>query len=360
MNKHILNDEIYSKILIEELSPYGNLVAYVESNDETCYFYLVPVSNKSYNINFKPSALWLRNLVPAPEHLNISREKPPLMPEKNCKHKNGHSEYNPEELKIIWFSDGCGAILLNQNKIEAIIPPWSSLDNIAGYSKESIGFDTPFLPLPELSSPFYLRIQEEMDFWANLKENPNFQWLNYKNKLLNQYKNIFGEPLEIYEVPMDFLPKVEIAEFNNENYYTYITIGLSRQPLPKVEFFYKSPEEIESNRFIEMLLILPERINQKLLNVLGMFATFPWRTLNFIGFYHSFEYIYDNKYDGFFTIPLKQLFQLFPISSFSKIEQSLPKIKFMGLLPATQEDFLIARGKGIEFAVKKKLTKLNI
>lgn len=133
MNKHIISDNSTNQILIEDISPYGNLVAYVESDKRTCYFYLMPIDNGE-KINFKPSALWLRNLVPAPEEFKL--EVAPLMPKKNTKHPNGIEEYEPKELDIVWFSDGCGATLYYQGTIEAIIPPWSSFDNIAGYSRD--------------------------------------------------------------------------------------------------------------------------------------------------------------------------------------------------------------------------------
>jgi len=358
MNKHIISDNSTHQILIEDISPYGNLVAYVESDKRTCYFYLMPIDNGE-KINFKPSALWLRNLVPAPEEFKL--EIAPLMPKKNTKHPNGIEEYEPKELNIVWFSDGCGATLYYQGTIEAIIPPWSSFDNIAGYSREAIGFDTPFLPLPETNSAFYLRINENLEYWNQLTQNPELRFENYKNNLLNKYINIFDNtpPTEIYTIKNDFFLKAEIIEFFYKNYYIYITVGLSRHPLPKVEFFYKTKESIEGNRVIELFLIHPNKISGKLLNVLGSFATYPWRTLNFIDYHHSFEYIYDDLYDGFFTLPLEQLTEKFMLNDiYKKFIELFPNIKFIGLLPATQEDFLVSRGKGIDFAIKKRLTKV--
>lgn len=353
MNKHIINvkDE---NILIEEISPYGNLVAYVECNDEVCYFYIVPLENK--NVQFKPIALWLRNLVDATENWIQQKEKPPIMPAKYTQHKKGLNKYQPQHLKILWFSDGCGAILHYQNQIEAIIPPWASMNKIAGYTKEAIGFETPFLPLPEKHSNFYLRIKDMEKYWKDLlDENSSLYWNHFKQKLYNQYNNIFLEPVNHYMVPNDFLPKVEILEYKLKDYFIYITLGMSRHPIPKVEFFYKTHEEIQFHSYVEMILILKHPITQELLNVMGMFSTYPWRNLVFLDVYHSFEYMLDKQYDGFFTAPLEKFKNYFSNEIIDHLSKKL-QIKFLALIPATQEDFLVSRGKGIEFAVRKKLT----
>jgi len=360
MIKHI-KSSTNATILIEDISPYGNLIAYVESDKRTCYFYLMPIESPLSNIHFKPAALWLRNLIPAPVEFKIEKGIAPLMPQKNCKHQEGLKEYNPKELDIVWFSDGCGATLYCNGEIEAIIPPWTSLENIAGYTKEAVGFDTPFLPLPDANSPFYLRLNENLSYWNQITENNHeLYWKNYKKNFIEKLKILWENPLDIFFVPYDFLPKVEILVFLYKNLYIYITVGLSRHPLPKAEFFYKNPIEIKKHSFIEFILISKTKISQKLLNVFGMLSTYPWRTLNFIDYFHSFEYIYDDIYDGFFTLPFELLDHSFNLNIHSILISQFPNIKFIGLLPATQEDFLISRGKGIEFAIKKKLTYLNI
>lgn len=193
------------------------------------------------------------------------------------------------------------------------------------------------------------------DYWASLfEENSPLYWKNFQPTLYNHYCSIFNQPTNHYYVPHDFLPKVEILEFRYQNFYLYITLGMSRHPIPKVEFFYKTPEEIQHHSYVEMILMLKNPITQELLNVMGMFSTYPWRKLGFIDVYHSFEYILDKQYDGFFTAPLELFKDYLPMEIHHLLTNI--KMKFLGLIPATREDFLISRGKGIEFAVRKKLT----
>src|SRR5690606_39544178 len=64
----------------------------------------------------------------------------PLMPAAHTKHPQGRAPFDPATLRAVWFEEGDGVALLDEEGLLAVIPGWAEADRgLPGYSRDAIG-----------------------------------------------------------------------------------------------------------------------------------------------------------------------------------------------------------------------------
>ena len=127
-----------AETLLEEVNPNGNIQAVVESDDDTCYFYLFAAPHTQLGTK----SVWVRNHRLAPEALEVERLRsgsPSRNPARHCRHTAGRAAPAAEDLRVVWLPEGNGAALYERDEILAIIPPWSGINGFYGYARDNIG-----------------------------------------------------------------------------------------------------------------------------------------------------------------------------------------------------------------------------
>src|SRR5262245_12620839 len=110
--------------VLSEISPHGNVEAYVEQDERVAFFYLRALGDNPFG--FK--SCWIRNLAPAPQELDraaMRDGRAPMLPARYCRDVAGSAALKLENLRIVWLEEGNAAALLEHDETVAIIPGWS-------------------------------------------------------------------------------------------------------------------------------------------------------------------------------------------------------------------------------------------
>ncbi len=359
-----------SEILKEEENPFENYAAVVESDDRTIYLYLLPTQNE----NLPAHAVWLRNLVAAPDEPDqesIQEGRPPLMHVQGCNHPEGAIRYESEDLDFVWFPEGNGVSLYHRGELEAILPTWSGREHVSGYSREALGYQSNTLPLPKKDSAIYQRLQDNLEFWDRRTKADD--WESFRNGLLQHYESILGPHRQYYALTDVKFPVLGIVEFSLPEGILYATLGMSRQPMPGIELIKQEPEHFVRR---EIFLFSPnidaagvsddyaslggalDELRSRYPGLLGRLARYPWIVSAALDHGHLFESGMEANYCDFIfsesPLPtglpeeiMSGLMQHYSVEGFS--------LSPLFALPATQEDLLVARQKGADFWLEKRM-----
>src|SRR5262245_10922875 len=126
------------EVLLEDVSPSGNVCAVVEQSGDACHFYLFGEKDSSFGVR----SCWVRNFGPAPERLSVEEMREgqaPLLPREFCVHPEGAPRFQSEDLQVIWAEEGDAAALLERGEILAVIPAWSGVEGFYGYARDCQG-----------------------------------------------------------------------------------------------------------------------------------------------------------------------------------------------------------------------------
>src|SRR5215471_14827203 len=93
-----------TETLLEEVNPNGNVQAVVESDDDTCYFYLF-----APHTHLGTKSVWVRNQTGAPEAIEVERMRsgsPSPNPACHCRHTAGRTAPAAKDLRVVWLPEG--------------------------------------------------------------------------------------------------------------------------------------------------------------------------------------------------------------------------------------------------------------
>ncbi len=326
------------EIIFEEENPYGSLVASLENDGRTIYLYLNPTVDPS----FQPRAVWIRNLVPAPEDTDreaMRQGVAPRIKKTVCKHPDGLPPITPEEVEFVWFQEGNGVALLLNGELEALLPPWSGSEGIFGYSKQSLGKDVGTIPFPVDSKVLEDRIQESQEFWKS-RDNGKY-WDAYKDRMLAHYEEVFGKHTNYFAVQSLKPPIAAVVEFQlGENDYVYATIGMSSQNMPGVESVMKDPQ---NHLRIELMTRRGDR-PEWLPGIMGNLALHPWRSNNFFSHGHSYETGYASYEKSNILLTSKYSDRMIPAPGAMEVD-GFP-VSFLFAIPLDNEQMKELKEKG--------------
>lgn len=347
-----------SRILIEEENPYGNAAAFVEDDGRTIYLYRVPAEGSV----IQPSAVWVRNLLPAPSEADDApvRGIAPLMKADHCNHRDGLPSFHPDELDLIWFPDGTGVSLYVNGEVEAVLPPWAGHDFVHGYAREARGYGASTIPLPPSSSGLYARLEENREFWN--RRTRKGDWEDYRDRMLAYYESFLGRHSQYFAVNQK-VPMLAIVRFDDvaldlkrpdsisaERKTVLVTLGMGRQPQPGIEMYHENPDAVMHSEILTFYPGAPEFA----VSLLGRMAAYPWKTGRFFDHGHIYESGRQEPVCDF-LITADAADAGWPVLPAPPLHDDRYPIRLLYAVPATQEDVLVARAKGVDFRLKRML-----
>lgn len=275
------------EILIEEVSPNGNVFAIVEQTESCCYFYLHGHESTSFGVK----SCWVRNFNAAPEQLDVSSMRSgesPMLPRSHCRHPNGASKFGKSELNVIWAEEGDAAALTHNEELVAVIPSWSGTKGFHGYARDCIS-ESPLcweLGTPETNVQF-ARYERASKFWRLWSEDQN-PWPRLRDELCGSLERAFGRHSNYYAIDGGNWPPKAILRIPAPGRVVLATIGVSIRPQPKVEMHYEDPS---SHRRIELGIGLDASLSddaiKKFASYISAQSNLPWSNFTFLGHGHT-------------------------------------------------------------------------
>jgi hypothetical protein len=273
--------------LLEVYSLNGSVVAIVEQDASTCYFYLQ--SNKPAEPGVK--SCWVRNLCAAPEQLDVSPMQegvPPTLPRNFCRYLQGSVPLLGAALKVVWSEEGDAAALLENGEIIAVIPSWSGQDGFHGYARDCVGQSSLCWELgtPETNVQFE-RYKKAQDWWRSWEQEPG-PWPKFREEMCRAVERGFGQHSNYYAIGRDKWPPKGMLRIPRGDTVLLITVGMSLQPQPTVELHFDDPAP---HRRVELAISLdaslPEDKIKTIASYLGGQTSYPWSYHTFLGHGHT-------------------------------------------------------------------------
>jgi Suppressor of fused protein (SUFU) len=274
-------------ILLEEESPFGNIVAVVEGDDRVIYFYL-HFPNTAEDDPLRMKTCWVRNRLPAPRKLDkasMERGEPPLMPAAHCMDTGAGQPLDAESLRVVWFEQCDAAALLEHDAPLAIIPAWSGMGDFSGYARDCVG-QGPFAWELGADNAMHERTKAADAFWK-LWQDAEF-WPEWRDQRIAEIEATLGPHAKYYAIDGDEFPPRAMLRFDLPDRYLLITVGVSLFCLPKVEQQYEDPSPY---RRIELAAAVDRKCPAGELSRLGQYisgqARYPWTHFSPLGHGHT-------------------------------------------------------------------------
>ncbi|WP_293303879.1 suppressor of fused domain protein [Pedobacter sp. UBA5917] len=321
------------KVLLELRSPNCPITAVIEQDNRVAYFYLWGDKETDFGIK----SCWVRNFIAAPVKIEtnlIEKGIPPMLTNTFCRFPEGQTPLKSEDLEIIWLEEGDGAALLENGEILAIIPSWSGIGDFFGYARDCNGQGEFCWELTE-SNILTDRVKNAQEFWSLWTNKPNPFQIR-QPQLLNTYKEFLGDGDKYYAIDgNEWPPKglfLKTGEFND----VFATVGLSLIPMPTVEMYSETPNDI--NR-IELGLILKSGQKESELNELANWisgqADIPWTRMTWMGNGHTITFM-KLKNTKITSVILVKNLKVLPKLEFEDYRNS--KVNMLWMIPITENE----------------------
>lgn len=266
-----------------------------------------------------------------------------------CRFPEGQAFLKTEDLEIVWLEEGDGAALLENGEIIAIIPSWSGNGDFFGYAKDCSGQGEFCWELTE-SNILIDRVRNAKEFWSLWNDEPTPFQIR-QPQLLNSYQEILGNSDKYFAIDgNEWPPKglfLKTGEFND----VFVTVGLSLFPMPVVEMYSETPNEI--NR-IELGLILKSGLNESELNGLANWisgqADIPWKRITWMGNGHTITFMKLKNTKITSVILVKDL-KVLPKLDLEDYRGS--KINILWMIPITENERNHVIKNGCELLIEK-------
>ena len=279
-----MNEVTEPETVLFESSPFGTVDAIVEQDHRAAYLYL----HSRQIPSFGTRAIWIRNLMRGP--LILSEEDlqlgiPPVLPRTYCSHPDGEAPLKSDRVQLIWFEEGNGVALLEDDDVIAIIPPWSGFDGFHGYARDCRTENQICWPLPQ-QNHLTTRIRRAAQYWEMWESNNPFQ--SQQPKMISNFSSYLGNKTRYFSIDGNQWPPKGLQCFEQDRLTTLTSIGMSLCSMPNVELSVDNPGAI---RRAELAIQLKEPSNETIEECgswISGAAAYPWRTLTWLGHRHTF------------------------------------------------------------------------
>ena len=270
--------------LLEDVSPLGNVQAIVECDQRTCYFYL----NGAGDTDFGMRSVWIRNLVSAPEDLDVAAMRkgdPPLNPRRHCRNPAAAKPPREKDLSVVWLPEGNGAALLESGEIIAAIPPWSGEGDFHGYARDAVG-DGPVAWALESAAAFIARIRDAERFSTEWSEGD--PWPELRDRLTQSIASQLGPYSNYYGIDGGYWPPRAMLRIPRNGTTVFLTAGMCILPQPNVDHL---EGDGRTSRRVELGAILPASWSNEDVMKFGRYisgqAGLPWSRFTWLGHGHT-------------------------------------------------------------------------
>lgn len=278
-------------ILAEVSNDNQTLVAVVQQDSRTAYFYLYPIEED--NRGFQVRACWLRNVQPAPQHEDlaaIAAGQPPMLAEKYCVESAGEPPLQSEGLRVIWTESDDGAALWYYDQLLAVIPATGLyLGNGLAYSVSCIK-ENPLVSPLHTDDPLYRQAEKTRQFWSCWQQQEGNPWPQMQHDYHAHYAAHFGPSVKYYAIDQGKWPPMAITQHQQDGIYYFLTTGMSIRPMPWVDALFDA-ETATAYRRIEMAMAVDARLVTEdqalqMASALAGFAQVPWAKITWLGEAH--------------------------------------------------------------------------
>jgi len=304
-------------IIIEQQNWVGCRTAILEYENDCIYIYSYPHNDKS----LMAKSLWVANTkkrIFSKSSIIDDTKKglQPYMPKKLCNNAGFIKDYNNKENWFLqWGLDQNSIAVYFKDKIIAILPEWSGVDDFYGYSLGCNDTTALAWPLIEDNKEINRFLKEKifLDSWDNSI------WVEYQETILSTYDLLYQGETKYFAADGGNWPSLGIHYSKSSNIEFLATVGMSQLPMPLLEM---QQESTESLRYIELAMVFKYIDNfNPLAEYLSGQATYPW--------YHG------TYFDHGHTIPCRELSEVGSDATFMLIVEKasfLPKIptSFLG------------------------------
>ena len=280
-----------SYTIAEVTNQQQTLIALVEQDERTAYFYIWPT--EEFRHQFAVRGCWLRNLLPAPAQADTAAMQQgiaPLLSAEYCRTLEAEPPLQPDGLQIIWEPSDDGAALWYQGQLLAVIPGWSL------YQQEQVSYSAGCIKANRLTAPlgsastnsYYASAQQHRQFWRDWQEgNP---WESLQHKMLQCYSEQFGESLKYYAIDQGNWPPMAISQHYHQGCWYFLTLGMGIRPMPWVDFLYGDLAAQYRRTELAMAIdadVMTEENAVQMASALAGFAHLPWGRLSWLGEGHT-------------------------------------------------------------------------
>ncbi|MEX2213753.1 MAG: suppressor of fused domain protein [Phycisphaeraceae bacterium] len=270
---------------LEWPSPFGSAMVVVEDDQRVVYMYLRfgdPSEDKH-----EMKSCWVRNRVAAPAQLDVEglkRGEAPLLPSAFCAHPKGAAALRG--LSVVWFEEGDGAALFENDKLIAAIPRWSGTKGFYGYARDCTG-ESPFAWSLDDDNVIHDRVRKAKEYWDwwDCKE----AWSSYSDVYVPAIEQGIGQQHDRYfAIDGGAWPPKALLQVNTDRFTALVTMGVGALSLPGVEMAVDDPSPF---RRIELAAAIPRGASDEAVKAFGGYmsslAGYPWRIYDWLGHGHT-------------------------------------------------------------------------
>lgn len=269
------------EVILEESSPHGNLEAIVEQDDRVAYLYLRAPEWEEFGLK----TCWIRNLTAAPAAMDVEEMRqgiPPMLPQEFCVYPLGQEPLDPERLRLVWFPEGDGVALMEDDEMLAAIPAWGGYKGFPGYARDCIGESQLCWKLED-PTEFRARISAAERFWE--EESP---WDACQHAFLAAYESVLGPHSRYYAIDGGHWPPKALVRFDRAEGTYLLTLGISLRPQPVVEMYYDEPQDFRRFEFAACISReVKEETMMKIASYLSAQSSLPWHQFTFFAHGHT-------------------------------------------------------------------------
>lgn len=267
------------------------LIAWVEQDERTAYFYIRPT--EAFRSQFAVRGCWIRNLLPAPLRQDVTAMRQgiaPLLSAEYCRTLAAEPPIDPAGLQIIWEPSDDGAALWYRGQLLAVIPGWSL------YQQKQVSYSAGCIKASSLTAPlgsastndYYARALQHRQFWRDWQDGQ--KWAAFQQQMLTGYSRHIGESVKYYAINGESWPPMAISQHYHQGCWYFCTLGMSIRPMPWTAFLYE--DLAPQHRRIELAMaiaadVMTEENAVQMAGALAAFAPLPWSQLSWLGEGHT-------------------------------------------------------------------------
>ena len=336
-----------SELLLEQVSPHGNLKAFVEQDRRVAYLYLQGPGDSGFGVK----ACWIRNLGPAPAQLSTEEMKvgiAPMLPAQYCADPKQRIPLDASKLSLVWFVEGDGVALLEDQEIIAAIPPWGGHGEFNGYARDCIG-QSPLCWKLDATAAIDQRVETANKYWRKWTDNA-LLWDQIQNGFIYAYEDVLGKHNRYFAIDGGVWPPKAMVNIVNDGFSYFLTVGVSVRSQPQVELYYEDPKPRQR---IELACRFNDDTNpetmQDFAGYLSSLTALPWATISFLANGHTIEcdvFAKDVEMSQFTAILLLEMPAWAPRFDLPEVDDAT--VRLLWAVPITSAELDQIQEKGIE------------
>lgn len=333
-------------VVLTSSNPYGSRTLSIERDQVSSVAYLRDPMGTVHG------AVWLANHRPAPVAVDPLRRGaglPPAMPRGNTRRPEGTPPPDPATMRVLWFEEGDGAAVYENDELLAVIPGWADVERgMPGYARDAVG-ESPFAwSLSEALEGLSLRVAKAGAYWQWRAAEGS--WASFQQFVMGHLDSRLGPPAHYWDVSGGRQPAVGVTERPGtfgRDYTVLSTVGMSCQRMPTAER-YETASRVE-------LALATRQDPRAAARLLLWLAQYPWRSVTWLGHGHTARWFHEpgtfplnGRHHG--VIMLDQPPGLPDLSGFTF---GGDLVRWLWLVPLTDTELRLAAERGHEVLTER-------